>query len=159
MVLRLSYPLPRWLFLLVVSLAATLGEAAPRGEFSAADEKIIAEKWPEARENPSGLRYVVLQEGNGPRPKIRQRLTVLYRGMLIDGTEFSAMQDPKNPFIFRLGAGEVIVGWEEAFAEMRPGEKRVLIIPYALGYGLRGNPPNVPNRATLVFEVELLAIE
>jgi len=133
--------------------------AGPRGDFSAEDAEIIAQKWPEAHENPSGLRYVVLKEGTGPVPKTRQRLTVVYRGSLIDGTVFNEKLDPNDPFVFRLGAQEVIKGWEEAFAEMRVGEKRVLIIPFALGYGLRGNPPAVPNRATLVFEVELLAVE
>jgi FKBP-type peptidyl-prolyl cis-trans isomerase len=146
--------------LLVAALAGLwTAQAAPRSELSMADAAIVAEKWPEARENPSGLRYVVLQEGTGNRPKPRQRLTVLYRGSLIDGTEFSSGLDPKDPFVFRLGAGEVIAGWEEAFADMRVGEKRVLILPYSLGYGLRGNPPKIPNRATLVFEVELLKIE
>ena len=139
--------------------AATTLTAAPRGELSLRDAEIVAEKWPEARVNPSGLRYMVLKEGDGPTPRPRQRLTVLYKGSLLDGTEFSARQDPANPFVFRLGAGEVIMGWEEAFAEMQVGEKRILIIPFALGYGLRGNPPSIPNRATLVFEVELLAIE
>lgn len=145
---------------LLVALVATPAlRAVPRAELSPQDAEIVAKKWPEARQNPSGLRYVVLKEGSGPTPRTRQRLTVLYRGTLLDGTEFSANLDPKNPFVFRLGAGEVIVGWEEAFSEMRVGEKRTLIVPYALGYGLRGRPPDIPNRATLVFDVELLAIE
>jgi FKBP-type peptidyl-prolyl cis-trans isomerase len=143
----------------VLLAVAWIASAAPRVELTIADAAIVAEKWPEARENPSGMRYVVLKEGTGNRPKPRQRLSVLYRGMLIDGTEFSAGQDPEKPFVFRLGAGEVIAGWEEALADMRVGEKRVLILPYSLGYGLRGNPPKIPNRATLVFEVELLKIE
>ena len=153
--------LPRRSFSLALALLLTASglQAAPRGELSPQDAKTVAENWPEALEDPSGLRYVVLREGTGPRPKIRQRVSVLYRGALIDGTVFSEMIDPKEPFVFRLGAGEVIAGWEEAFADMRAGEKRLLIIPYALGYGLRGNPPSVPNRATLVFEVELLSIE
>jgi FKBP-type peptidyl-prolyl cis-trans isomerase len=134
-------------------------QAAPRAEFTREELEYINEQWPEARVNPSGLRYVVLEEGEGDRPRPRQRLTVLYKGSLLDGTEFSAKQDPNDPFVFRLGAGEVIMGWEEAFAEMRPGEKRLLIIPFALAYGLRGNPPKIPNRATLVFEVQLLSIE
>jgi FKBP-type peptidyl-prolyl cis-trans isomerase len=151
--------LPRIFFLVAVLTAVSSTQAVPRVEFSAEDEAIIQQKWPEARETPAGLRYVVLKEGEGNRPRTRQRLSVLYRGTFIDGTEFSAMQDPNTPFIFRLGANEVIEGWEQAFADMRAGEKRVLIIPYSLGYGLRGNPPNVPSRTTLVFEVELLKIE
>jgi FKBP-type peptidyl-prolyl cis-trans isomerase len=145
-----------------VSLLAALpldAKAAPRGDFSMADDTTIREKWPEAIETPSGMRYVVLQPGEGPTPRPRQKLRVLYRGSLLNGTEFSNVQDRENPFSFSLGSGEVIVGWEEAFADMRKGEKRVLIIPYALGYGLRGRPPDIPNRATLVFEVELLSID
>jgi FKBP-type peptidyl-prolyl cis-trans isomerase len=159
MPLRLPRYLPHWFALVAACAGSLTTQAAPRAELTAEDAAIVAEKWPEARENPSGLRYIVLAEGSGDRPKPRQRLTALYRGMLIDGTEFSSGVDPNNPFVFRLGAGEVIVGWEEAFSEMRVGEKRILIIPYSLGYGLRGNPPKVPNRATLVFEVELLKIE
>jgi FKBP-type peptidyl-prolyl cis-trans isomerase len=140
-------------------IVTPLLEAAPRGQLSAEDARIVAEKWPEALEDPSGIRYVVLQEGAGPRPRLRQRLSVLYRGSLLDGTVFSEALDPNDPFVFSLGANEVILGWEEAFADMRAGEKRLLIIPYVLGYGLRGNPPKVPNRATLIFEVELLKIE
>ena len=146
-------------FVAVLLVAAPAAQAVPRAEFSAEDADLIAKQWPEARENPSGLRYVVLKEGSGPTPKNRQRLTVLYRGTFLDGTEFSAKIDPKDPFIFRLGAGEVIVAWEEVFAEMRAGEKRTIIVPYSLGYGLRGRPPDIPNRTTLVFEVELLTIE
>lgn len=155
-------PRALWRMALIIGLAVApaVAHAVPRGEFSEEDAAVIAEKWPEARQNPSGLRYVVLQEGEGPIPRPRQRVTVLYKGWLLDGTEFSAKQDPADPFIFRLGAGEVIAAWDEAFSEMQVGEKRVLIIPFALGYGLRGNPQaKIPNRASLVFEVELLAVE
>jgi FKBP-type peptidyl-prolyl cis-trans isomerase len=131
----------------------------PRAEFSRQDEEIINKKWPEAVSTPSGLRYIQLKEGTGARPLPRQRLSVLYRGMLLDGKEFSASLDPEKPFVFTLGTRRVIAGWEEAFPDMRVGEKRLLIIPYALAYGLLGRPPDIPNRATLVFEVELLAIE
>jgi FKBP-type peptidyl-prolyl cis-trans isomerase len=146
-----------------VALAVTVPvclRAAPRGSFTKEDEDIIQKKWPEAIEAPSGWRYVVLKEGSGPRPQIRQHLKVLYKGSLLeDGKQFDAKLDPNDPFVFTLGAGEVIVGWEEAFATMRAGEKRVIILPYALAYGLRGRPPDIPNRAALVFEVELLSIE
>jgi FKBP-type peptidyl-prolyl cis-trans isomerase len=140
-------------------LAAPAARAVPRAEFPRQDEEIINKKWPEAVSTPSGLRYIQLKEGNGARPLPRQRLSVLYRGMLLNGTEFSASVDPEKPFVFTLGTRRVIAGWEEAFPDMRVGEKRLLIIPYALAYGLLGRPPDIPNRATLVFEVELLAIE
>jgi peptidylprolyl isomerase len=133
--------------------------AAPHAEFSKEDEEIITKKWPEAIVTPSGLRYVRLAEGSGPKPFPRQRLSVLYRGMFLDGREFSAALDREKPFVFTLGTRKVIAGWEEAFVDMQAGEKRVLIIPYSLGYGLLGRPPDIPNRTTLVFEVELLAIE
>lgn len=134
-------------------------QAGPRGEFSAADRDIIEKRWPDAGQTPSGMRYVILQDGEGQKARHRQRLSVLYRGSLLDGTVFSEKLDPADPFTFTIGNGEVILGWEEAFLDMQPGEKRLLIIPYALGYGLRGREPDIPNRATLVFEVELLKIE
>jgi FKBP-type peptidyl-prolyl cis-trans isomerase len=139
-------------------LPAPLG-AAPRGEFSAEDRDIIEKRWPDAGQTASGMRYVILQDGTGPKARNRQRLSVLYKGSLLDGTVFSEKTDAKDPFKFTVGNGEVILGWEEAFLDMRAGEKRLLIIPFALGYGLRGREPDIPNRATLVFEVELLKIE
>lgn len=151
--------------LLVLGCAAALAalplpvDAAPRGEFSAEDRDVIEQRWPEAGQTASGLRYVILKEGSGPKARTRQRISVLYSGSFLDGTVFSQKLDAEKPFTFTLGNGDVIQGWEEAFLDMRAGEKRLLIIPYALGYGLRGREPDIPNRATLVFEVELLKIE
>ncbi|HEX9784801.1 MAG TPA: FKBP-type peptidyl-prolyl cis-trans isomerase [Opitutaceae bacterium] len=134
-------------------------QAGPRTNFTADEEQVIYERWPTAIEMPSGMRYVVLKEGNGPRPRPRQRLKTLYEGSLLDGTVFDKKLDPADAFEFIIGANQVIEGWEEAFMDMRVGEKRILIIPYALAYGLRGRPPDIPNRATLIFTVELLSIE
>jgi len=140
-------------------LATVQSIAAPRGDFSDVDDAIIREKWPEAIETPSGLRYVIEKEGTGPKPLSHQRVSVLYRGLLLNGKLFSQNLDPTAPFRFTIGMDRVVLGWEEAILDMRVGEKRVVIIPYALGYGLRGRPPDIPNRATLVFEIELLAVE
>lgn len=143
----------------VFLISASASLAGPRAEFTAEEDEVIYEKWPTAVETPSGLRYVVLEEGAGPKPRPRQRLSALYEGMLLDGTVFDKKLDPAQPFQFTIGMNQVIEGWEEAFMDMRAGEKRILIIPYPLAYGLRGRPPDIPNRATLVFEVQLLAIE
>jgi FKBP-type peptidyl-prolyl cis-trans isomerase len=78
---------------------------------------------------------------------------------LLDGTVFGEALDESAPFTFTVGMDRVVLGWEEAILSMRVGEKRTVIVPYALGYGLRGRPPEIPNRATLVFEIELLAVE
>jgi FKBP-type peptidyl-prolyl cis-trans isomerase len=133
--------------------------AAPRGEFSAEDRDIIEKRWPDAGQTASGMRYMVLKDGSGPKVRSRQRVSVLYKGSLLNDMVFSEMSDANNPFKFSVGGGEVILGWDEALLDMRAGEKRLLIIPYALGYGLRGREPDIPNRATLVFEIELLKVE
>jgi peptidylprolyl isomerase len=155
----LNRALAAWAGLLACAFFALVAHAQPRVSFTPEEDQIIREKWPQALEKPSGLRYVVLQEGTGPRPRPRQRCKALYEGMLLDGTMFDRNLDRDKPFVFVVGSRQVIAGWEEAFMDMRVGEKRVLIIPYALGYGLRGRPPDIPNRATLVFTVELLGVE
>ncbi len=131
-------------------------EAGSRGTFSPEDEVIIQQKWSDAIETPSGLRYIIQKEGEGLPPMKGMRLKVLYKGSLIDGTVFGSVSNEENPFTFQLGRGQVIDGWEEAFREMTKGEERILIIPHELAYGLRGRLPKIPRRATLIFEVTLL---
>lgn len=138
-------------------LAPALADA--RAKFSWEDHQIIDKKWPDSVETSTGLRYVVAREGKGPQPEPGDKVTVLYKGMLIDGTVFDQKLDPKEPFTFRLDRGEVIQGWEEGISKMRAGEALVLIVPAALAYGSRGRPPNIPRNAALLFEVELLKID
>jgi FKBP-type peptidyl-prolyl cis-trans isomerase len=101
----------------------------------------------------SGLKYLILDEGDGPRPQTGDRVTVAYRGTLTDGTEFDSGTYP-----FVLGTGAVIEGWDEGIALLNQGSKAILVIPSDLGYGPFGSGPIPPN-ATLIFEVELLEVE
>jgi peptidylprolyl isomerase len=108
---------------------------------------------------PSGLQYIEVQEGTGDLPKAGQTVIVHYTGTLADGSKFDSSVDRGQPFSFRLGAGQVIKGWDEGLATMKIGGKRTLIVPSALGYGDRGYPPVIPGGATLNFDVELLAVK
>lgn len=82
-----------------------------------------------------------------------------YTGKLEDGTEFDSSIPRGQPFIFTLGSGQVIKGWDQGLLGMCEGEKRRLVIPSDMGYGDRGSPPKIPGGATLIFEVELLKID
>ncbi|CAB4020000.1 Peptidyl-prolyl cis-trans isomerase FKBP2 [Paramuricea clavata] len=82
-----------------------------------------------------------------------------YTGTLKDGTEFDSSIPRGDPFVFTLGTGQVIKGWDQGLLNMCEGEKRKLVIPPSLGYGDSGAPPKIPGGATLVFEVELIKID
>lgn len=104
----------------------------------------------------SGLKYVVLREGRGPKPQKGARVTAHYTGKFLDGKVFDSSVGRGRPLAFNVGNGRVIKGWDEALLDMKKGEKRLLVIPSDLAYGDRGYPPVIPPRTTLVFEVELL---
>ncbi|MDY6933757.1 MAG: peptidylprolyl isomerase [Spirochaetota bacterium] len=109
--------------------------------------------------NESGLRYYVKRRGKGRKPSVGDIIKAHYSGYLIYGKKFDSSYDRNQPFETPIGVRRVIQGWDEAFLDMRKGEKRVLIIPHHLAYGRRGMPPFIPPGATLVFEVELLSIK
>lgn len=104
------------------------------------------------------LKIDVMQEGNGDVAEHGQRVTVHYEGRLTDNTVFDASGPRGQPFSFTIGAGQVIQGWEQGVAGMKVGEKRRLTIPAELGYGAAGAGGVIPPNATLVFDIELLAI-
>lgn len=126
-------------------------------QLSEADAALMRTAYGTAHVNPSGLRYLVNNPGTGQPPALGSELVVHYDGFLLNGTKFDSSRDRGAPFTFRVGTGHVIKGWDEAFATMKKGERRTLLIPWWLAYGVEGKGP-IPSRATLRFEVELLEI-
>jgi FKBP-type peptidyl-prolyl cis-trans isomerase FkpA len=108
---------------------------------------------------PSGLMIEDLTAGSGPVAAPGQQVAVHYTGWLTDNTKFDSSRDRGEPFVFALGARQVIPGWDEGVAGMKVGGQRKLIIPPHLGYGAQGAGGAIPPDATLVFEVELLGIK
>lgn len=111
-----------------------------------------------AKITDSGLKYEDLVEGNGEAAQAGQLVTVHYTGWLENGQKFDSSKDRNDPFRFKLGAGQVIRGWDEGVAGMKVGGTRKLTIPASLGYGSRGAGGVIPPNATLIFDVELLAV-
>lgn len=107
----------------------------------------------------SGLIIEDLVTGDGAEAAAGSEVTVHYTGWLTDGKKFDSSKDRDDPFVFPLGGGRVIRGWDEGVQGMKIGGKRKLTIPPALGYGARGAGGVIPPNATLVFEVELLGID
>ncbi len=111
---------------------------------------------------PSGLKIIDTKVGTGATPQPGQTCVMHYTGWLYvngaKGAKFDSSRDRGQPFEFKLGAHQVIAGWDEGIATMKVGGQRTLIIPPSLGYGSRGAGGVIPPNATLVFEVELLKI-
>ena len=110
----------------------------------------------------SGLQYIDTTVGSGTEATAGAHVQVHYTGWLykdgVKGAKFDSSKDRGDPFAFDLGAGSVIKGWDEGVQGMKVGGARTLIIPAALGYGARGAGGVIPPNATLMFDVELLAV-
>ncbi|MEN9632888.1 MAG: hypothetical protein RL077_1292 [Verrucomicrobiota bacterium] len=117
----------------------------------------VEKTYPMAKKTNTGLRYVIVKEGEGEQPKPGDKVNVLYVGQLLNGKIFDEAKDPTQPFTFRVRRDMVIEAWDQVLQLMKKGEKRVVIVPPELGYGTRGQPPKIGRNATLVFEIELLS--
>ena len=165
-------PLPRRLLLLVVAAAlavAGCGGSDSEDEASAPASTATADATPEATKPevevprgkaPKRLVKKDLKVGSGPAAEAGQTVSVHYVGVsFVNGRQFDASWDTGQPFSFTLGAGDVIPGWDEGVAGMKAGGRRRLVIPPDLAYGPQGSPPAIGPNETLVFVVDLLAIQ
>ena len=109
---------------------------------------------------PKKLVIKDLKEGTGPAAQAGQTATVQYVGVNFkDGKQFDASWDRGEPFSFPLGGGQVIQGWDQGVQGMKVGGRRLLVIPPDLGYGPQGSPPVIKPNETLVFVIDLLAVQ
>ena len=111
------------------------------------------------RMTDSGLKYEDLVEGTGDVASAGQQVKVHYTGWLTNGEKFDSSLDRNEPFVFPLGGGRVIRGWDEGVQGMKIGGTRKLTIPPQLGYGKRGLRKTIPPNSALIYEVELIAVK
>jgi len=107
----------------------------------------------------SGLRYQIIQKGNGAKAEKGKTVSVHYKGQLPDGTVFDSSYKRNQPIDFPLGMGQVIAGWDEGISLLKVGDKARFVIPSDLGYGSRGAGGVIPPDATLIFDVELFNVK
>jgi FKBP-type peptidyl-prolyl cis-trans isomerase FklB len=139
--------------------AAPAADAKQAGDNKKAGDAYLADNKAKAGvvTLPSGLQYKVIVAGSGRKPLVGETVVCHYRGTLVDGTEVDNSYKRNVPATFPMTG--VIPGWTEALQLMAVGAKWQVVIPPELAYGLRGKPPVIPPNATLVFEMELLAIK
>lgn len=110
-------------------------------------------------ETESGLRYQILQKGDGKKATKGAGVSVHYKGQLLDGTVFDSSYKRKEPIDFNVGLGQVIAGWDEGIQLLQVGDKARFVIPSNLAYGSAGAGGVIPPNATLIFDVELMAVK
>ncbi len=106
----------------------------------------------------SGLRYQIIQKGDGPKAEKGKQISVHYKGQLADGRVFDSSYQRKEPIDFTVGIGQVIKGWDEGLQLLRVGDKARLVIPSELAYGSQGAGGVIPPNAPLIFDVELMSV-
>jgi hypothetical protein len=132
---------------------------AQRERLAPDDLDFVEKTWPTAKKTNTGIRYIIEKEGAGEPPKPGDLVSVLYTGTLLNGKMFDQQLDPKHPLTFRVRRMAVIEGWDQVLQLMRPGEKRLVIIPADYAYGSRGQLPSIPPNSPLVFDMELVKVD
>lgn len=138
--------------------------------FEGAREKRVAEQQEAAKAEldklasgfeitDTGLRYKIIQKGDGKQAEKGNMVSVHYKGQLADGTVFDSSYKRNQPLDFQVGVGQVIPGWDEGICLLNVGDKARLVIPSDLGYGSAGAGGVIPPNATLVFDVELMGVK
>ena len=156
---RTLKPLLKFIPFAILALLATAPVAqAQRERLPPEDLEFVEKIWPDAKKTVTGIRYIVMHEGQGDTIKAGDKVDVLYVGRLLNGKIFDKAQEREKPFSFRVHRNEVIEGWDQVLQTMKKGEKRLVIIPPELAYGTRGQPPVIGRNATLVFEMEVIAV-
>ncbi|AOW19901.1 peptidylprolyl isomerase [Urechidicola croceus] len=136
------------------------GSRAKRiAEAKAESDKILDEVSTGFDKTNSGLRYKILQNGNGKQATKGAMVSVHYKGQLLDGTVFDSSYKRKQPIDFNVGVGQVIPGWDEGIQLLKVGDKARFVIPSDLAYGSRGAGGVIPPDAPLIFDVELMNVK
>jgi FKBP-type peptidyl-prolyl cis-trans isomerase len=150
---------PLRICLLAVFLALPAAAFAQRERLSYDDLNYVEKTWPQAKKTDTSIRYMIEREGQGLPPRPGDVVYVNYVGRLLNGALFDQNLNPAKPFTFRVGRGQVIRGWDQMLQAMKPGEKRLVIVPSELAYGTKGWLPRIPRDATLVFDIEVLRVD
>jgi len=122
-------------------------------------EKILGDVSKGFEKTESGLRYKILEKGNGKSATKGATVSVHYKGQLLDGTVFDSSYKRNEPIEFAIGVGQVIPGWDEGIQLLQVGDKAQMVIPSELAYGSRGAGGVIPPNAPLIFDVELMNVK
>lgn len=156
--MSLARRLPCLSLLVLVSLAAP-ALRAQREKLPEEDLAFVEKNFPDAKKTSTGIRYIVQAPGTGEVIRAGDMVSVIYAVRLLNGTIVDQNINREKPFTFRVGRDVVIAGWDQIMQEMKLGERRLVIVPSELAYGMRGQPPRIPRDATLVFLIEVLDIK
>ena len=139
-------------FLLAAAMVLAFSGCGKKEELPAGPGVTVTEKKDE-------FKIEDVKVGDGAEAKENSAVKVHYTGTLKNGKKFDSSRDRDAPFEFTIGLGQVIKGWEKGVVGMKVGGQRKLTIPYDLAYGEEGKPPDIPPRATLLSDIELLEVK